>query len=258
MFDLIRIPPSAFTNLIKPSRNIVEVETGPHITKSGIIASKNYWADGQVFIKMEAPSVDSIMKLILDNRHNLVSILREGEVDRQTEFARKYRDIVIGDNFLMKHQILVDLPKGYQVRVDTGNFVWTQFDPAEATFGLLFWSMPYINESQLEYSTLMDLTNRYLKPRVPGPEKGSYMAIEQQAPVSTRALTVNGNFTRELRGLWATEGAFMGGPFISWNYIDEKRNRVVTAFGFVYAPNKNKRNHVRKVEGILKTVDFPD
>jgi hypothetical protein len=68
----------------------------------------------------------------------------------------------------------------------------------------------------------------------------------------------NGNFVREMRGLWEVKVDFMGGPFISWSMVDEKRNRIVTAFGFVYAPKIDKRNQVRKLEGILKGIDFPD
>jgi len=69
---------------------------------------------------------------------------------------------------------------------------------------------------------------------------------------------VNGNFVTEMRGLWETVGDFMGGPFISWSFVDEKRSRIVTAFGYVYAPKVAKRNPIRKVESVLKTIDFPD
>jgi hypothetical protein len=234
----------------------VQVEVGPNIPKSSFGAAKDYWADGQVLIRMLAPNSDSIMKLIQNNRQNLVNILRAGEVDRQMNYAVEYRNDYLGDQILNKHKIRVSLPQGYQIRMETGNFVWTQFDRPGATFGVLFWSVPYIHESQVEFMTLEDSTNRRLKQCVPGPSKGSFMVIKQQ--VSTRALTVNGNFVRELRGLWETEGAFMGGPFISWNIVDEKRSRIVTVFGFVYSPNTGKRNNIRKIEGILQTVDFPD
>jgi hypothetical protein len=60
--------------------------------------------------------------------------------------------------------------------------------------------------------------------------------------VITRTFTWNGNYVREMRGLWEVKVDFMGGPFISWTMVDEKRNRIVTAFGFVYAPKIGKRN----------------
>ena len=62
----------------------------------------------------------------------------------------------------------------------------------------------------------------------------------------------------ELRGLWRTENAFMGGPFLSYTVLDEKRNRVVTAEGFVFAPSLDKRNYVRELEAIIQSVEIID
>jgi len=47
---------------------------------------------------------------------------------------------------------------------------------------------------------------------------------------------------------------FMGGPFVSYTVIDKKRNRVVTVYGYVFAGNQDKRNYVRQVEAVLKTL----
>jgi len=125
----------------------------------------------------------------------------------------------------------------------------------------LLWSYPYTSEKQLELPDLQMFTNKFLEPRVPGPsapKKKSYMRIVPEVKVISRTFTLNGNFVREMRGLWEVKIDFMGGPFISWTQVDEKRDRIVTAFGFVYAPKIGKRNPIRKVESILKTIEFPD
>ena len=62
----------------------------------------------------------------------------------------------------------------------------------------------------------------------------------------------------ELRGLWRTEKAFMGGPFLSYTVLDEKRNRIITAEGFVFAPSLDKRNYVRELQAIIQTVEIID
>jgi len=97
-----------------------------------------------------------------------------------------------------------------------------------------------------------------LKPRVPGGQPGSYMAIEFEAPIHSKTFEHKGNFVREIKGLWEMEGGFMGGPFVSWTMVDEKRDRLVTAFGFVFAPKYEKRNHIRKIESLIRTIEFPD
>jgi len=67
---------------------------------------------------------------------------------------------------------------------------------------------------------------------------------------------LNNRYTVEMRGLWKTEGAFLGGPFVSYTTVDTIRNRVVTVDGFVYGGKKTKRNLIRQVEAILTTLEF--
>ena len=258
MFDLIHIPPTAFGNMIRPARNLILTEIGPHITKAEIIATKDYWAADQYLMRLHAPDKESFIQLIEENRETIVNTFREGEVDRQAAFNRRYQNVPLATQLSSKHQIDIAFPKGFEARIDTGNFIWVQYDPQDIIQGVLIWSTPYTDESQLEYNRLITSIDQYMKPRVPGPAIGSYMALELDYPISTRAFTLDSVYVRELKGLWETEGAFMGGPFVSWTLVDEKRDRLVTTFGFVYAPRTNKRNHIRKVESILKTIRFPD
>jgi len=258
MFNTVHLPPSALTNIIRPARNLIIIDVNSQHTKAEFKAYKDYWADGQILIRINAPDRDQLMNLIVKNQAEIVETLREGEVNRQTEYCRKYRNEELAAQLLRKHEIIASFPKGFEPRLDTGNFTWIHFDPADMTLGVLIWEYPYTDQSQLAYANLLAFTDQHLKPRVPGPSKGSYMALVFDFPVLTRTLTVNGNYAVELKGLWETQGDFMGGPFISWSYVDEKRSRIVTAFAYVYAPNKDKRDQVRKLEGILKTFDFPD
>ena len=50
----------------------------------------------------------------------------------------------------------------------------------------------------------------------------------------------------------------MGGPFVNITQLDEKRNRIVTVEGFVYAPGNDKRDLLQQVEAIIYTLDFTD
>jgi hypothetical protein len=258
MFDLVRIPTNAFNNMIRPARNLIIVEVDPIHTKPEIRAFKDYWSAEQILIRLNAPDAGQLMTLIDENRNSLVETLRDGEVNRQLAYNRKYQNVELARQLLANHQIISSFPKEFESRLDTGNFAWIHYDPAEMTQGVLIWTYPYTNQSQVEYAELLSFTDKHLKPRVPGPSRGSYMSIDLDFPVSSRTLEVNGNFVTELKGLWETDGDFMGGPFISWSFIDEKRSRIVTVFGYVYAPKIAKRNPVRKVESLLKTIDFPD
>jgi len=51
---------------------------------------------------------------------------------------------------------------------------------------------------------------------------------------------------------------FMGGPYVSINELDASNQRVVVAFGYVYAPSKNKRNLLRQVEAMVYSLKMND
>ncbi len=261
MFNVLQLPTSALNNTVRPARNLMIVDVGSQVTKPEIKFLKNYWADEQILIWIYSPDRDQLVKLLTENSQAILNTLRDGEVDRQLAYYFKFRNQALSDQLLKNHEIVVSFPKGFVAKVDTGNFAWVQFDPAAETQGVLLWSYPYTSEKQLELPELQAFTDQFLEPRVPGPsapQKKSYMRIVPDVKVMTRTFTYNGNFVREMRGLWEVKTDFMGGPFICWTMVDEKRNRIVTAFGFVYAPKVGKRNLIRKVEGLLKTVDFPD
>jgi hypothetical protein len=66
------------------------------------------------------------------------------------------------------------------------------------------------------------------------------------------------DYAVEMRGLWRVEHDFMGGPFVSYTFVDWRKNQIVTVFGYVYQPNKAKRNLLRQVEAIIYSTRFYD
>jgi hypothetical protein len=54
------------------------------------------------------------------------------------------------------------------------------------------------------------------------------------------------------------ENALMGGPFMSLTMYDEKRDRIVTVDGYVFAPYFRKMEYMREVEAILRSFTFAD
>ena len=112
-------------------------------------------------------------------------------------------------------------------------------------------------DNMLYDTSLIAVRNRMCKAYVGGPADGSYMTTDMHEGITTfRSFTFHGRYTAELRGLWRTEGDFMGGPFVSLTQYDEKHQRIVTVDGYVYAGKKDKRNYMRQVEAIMSTMAF--
>jgi len=258
MFDVIQVPPDAFSNIFRSHRNIIFVEIDTTLTQPVIKIERDYWARGQLLMRLGAPSKEAFATLLYEKDDFIVETIRDAEIDRQIGLNRKMENPELVNQLKRNHNLIVQFPKGYTARVDTGNFVWIQHDPEELMMGVFIYHYPYQDESQIAYENLLQTTDQWLKPRVIGGPKNSYMAIEMEAPLYSKAFEFNGNYVREIKGLWEMENDFMGGPFVSWSFVDVKNNRIVTLFGFVYAPKYKKRNHIRKIESLLRTVSFSD
>ena len=72
----------------------------------------------------------------------------------------------------------------------------------------------------------------------------------------SRELTFKGGYAVEMRGLWRMENHFMGGPFVSLSVLDPDGDNIIHAFGYVFAPNFNKREYLREVEAMIKSLTW--
>ena len=259
MFDVIQVPPTGFGNIFRANRNIIIVSINDTLEKAAMRIDRSYWAKQQLLIRMTAPNQEELIDLMVNKDDFLRNTIRDTEIDRDVYLNNKYENTELVNSLIRKHDVVVQFSKGWQPRLDTNNFVWVQYNPPQITQAVLIYYYPYTDESQIEYENLIPRTEEWLKTWVPGPSKGSYMTLElEHAPLYSKVFTKDGHYVREIKGLWDMHNDSMGGPFISWSFIDEKNSRIVTVFGFVYAPKYQKRNHIRKVESLLKSVKFPD
>ena len=259
MFDLTQIPPASFGNMFRANRNIIIVTIDSKLEEAVFRIEEDYWAKHQLLIRLAAPSKEQLAVLIYERGDFLVETMRETEVKREIFFNNKFENTELKNHLISKHQISMQFQKGWQKKMDTDDFVWMTQTPQNVQQHVLIKTYPYNNEKQISFEGLLIDTEKWLKEYVPGPSDGSYMCFEiGQAPIYSRVFEKDGIYIREIKGLWKVQNDFMGGPFISWSFIDQERNRLVTVLGQVYAPKTDKRNHIRRVESILHTVIFPD
>jgi hypothetical protein len=63
-------------------------------------------------------------------------------------------------------------------------------------------------------------------------------------------------YTKEMRGMWKVVNDFMGGPFLSYTFVDNRTGKLVTVEGFYYEPNQKKRNMMLQLEAIAYSLKF--
>ena len=228
------VDPSQFDGLLTYVRNILIVNIDPSIyTKASISYENDRWAKGQVVVTLNAPSPEAIIEYSQAHPKALVDFFVKVEMNR-----------AIGQ-----------LEKDYYR--DTTDFFWASNNANTGRTDLIVYTFPYTDPNTFTAEYLVAKRDSVLKENLPGAFPESYMTTESRFGVDYTPITVNGKYCGVLRGLWKMVGDMMGGPFVSHVRLDEKNNRVVVAEGFVFAPETDKRNFIRRIEAALYTLRLP-
>ena len=253
IFDLVNIPRSAFSGILKSHRNIllIEIKTG---VKPSITIRKDAWATPQLVISIMAPDAASFTQLIKKNKKRLIDAIETIERNRLITKYASLEKKSISEKLLKKFHLSMTVPKGYEIAKEAENIIWIRRETPETSQGILIYHYANTGSNIFTKENIITVRDSVTKLHIPGPTEGSYMTTMHDYPVTIRSMNFYGFRAVETRGLWDVHGDFMGGPFISYTLIDEQRNRVVVAEGYVYAPKFNKRNYLRQLEAILYSL----
>ncbi len=251
------MPLDAFSALVKRERNLFLVSIGDHIEKSNISVKYNKWSNPQIVITVQARNIDEFIELLGRNAEVIRNRFIAAERDRLVSTYKNLTDPKIRTQLSEKYKLKLAVPAGYKLDVSDTGFVWLSQETPTSTQGILIWEYSYSDTAAFNLNNLVYIRDSITMHNVPGPKEGSFMTTEKiMQPIHYKESMLNNRYTVEMRGLWKTEGAFLGGPFVSYTTVDTIRNRVVTVDGFVYGGKKTKRNLIRQVEAILTTLEF--
>lgn len=257
MFTLIFIPENNFSKYLQSHHNILFIDINPAYTKSKVETLKNTWAQPQRVIKIKAGSDSACINLAVKHAAAIRELFNQCERARYSVANKVNRNTAIEKTLADDFGIKMTIPKDFYKAKQTSEFIWLRHETNTYSIGLLIYTVPYIDSSQTSPTALLDLRDKITRQHIPGPADGSYMTLERNIipPVTTKILFKD-LYALESRGLWRTEGDFMGGPFINYSIVDSPRHRIVVFDGYVYYPNKSKRNYIRQLESIIWEAQF--
>lgn len=258
IFNVVNVPPEVFKTF-ETTRNIILTRILSSVTEPSVTMQYDVWAKPQVVISVQAPDEAAFVKIFAEKSDMIIAaILRAEKMRLMTIYTeRKYKEQTISDSLINQHKFNLNIPKGYDIVKDTSDFVWIRYESPLTSQGILAYWYPYVSDSAFVTSSLLQKRDSILRRKVPGAIPGSYMSTEKRFIVS-HTFKHRGNYTVEIRGLWKTEGDFMGGPFVSLSTLDLARKRVLTVEGYLYSPKYNKRDYLRQLEAMIYSVSFPD
>jgi hypothetical protein len=266
MFDLYQHPPSTFNKTLKPFRNIILIDIADNINYKTpqLKVMKERFAKDQLMIKIGVTSKNAFHEVFEENVDKIVRLFNEAELERTIKYFERFNNAEVRDKILADKNVRMLIPDNCDLLENREDFVWVSRDMSrskggrmhDVQQGILIYEYPYLDDSTFTKNYLLNVRDSILKANVPGPVDSSWMTTSYVYDPVFRPINLDNEYATEIRGLWRVENAFMGGPFISVSRVDEKRGRVVTAEGYVFAPKFDKREYLREVEAVVKSMEF--
>lgn len=257
-FKLMNVGQGNFNDLFQKARNILILDVDKSIKEPLIETQKNKWVQPQRIIRIQAPNQQELISFFNQNAEGIRELLSESERNRIQAAYKKTQNAELEQTIKKKLGLDIIIPQGFYLAVDKDNFMWLRKETVDYSQGILLYVRPYESQKQLSPKEIIAARDSITKTYIPGENPNTWMIVEQRPnimpPVYDTLSDFNGNYAVETRGLWKMFNDFLGGPFLSYTVVDAKNNRLVTAEGFVFYPNKKKRDQVYQLESILYTL----
>lgn len=260
LFDLVNIPKSSYesTEMFRKHRNVVICDINPE-NSNKVYKHTDLVAEPQIvydFAAKDRAALDSLLRkyypLLLEDLY-------------RTEYRRIKR--IYSKDFNAHAMSFVRKTYGFDLTVPaeyeiappaTKDFAWIRKETKDYSQDVLIYVEPYLNENQFDEEVILRHMDTMLRRHVPGPADGSYIGSDHRLPFFTKSTQVDGQYATQVRGVYRCFGDFYSGPFVTYAVLSPDKKNVVLLMAFIYSPRKDKRDLLMQVDGIARTLDFPN
>ncbi len=259
LYKLVNITSDKLSDMFKKHRNIIIVESNPQLEEAVVETRNNLWSNPQRVIKITAPTAESWAAAFETNKTGFRILFDRTERERLMNIFRPTNNATLVEELYKHMGIQMIIPEGYFMAKKEPGFAWIRREAVDMSQALLIWEMPYRDTFDLNPARLLAVRDSITRKHIPGPTPGSFMSTDKEfvPPMVTYTDQFVTDYAVEQRGMWIVVGDFMGGPFVSYTVVNPITQKLLTVEGYVYAPNKDKRDLLRQLEALLFSLRFP-
>ena len=257
-FKVAHLNIDALNDMFKKHRNLIIAKIDKDIKNPLVETQKNWESEPQFVIRITASSPESWVRTFDTQKDGLKLMFDNNERERFQEFFRPTRDHKIIQQLKKRFGVTMNVPEGYFIGIDKDDFMWIRKETADMSMAFMIYELPYRDTADLNPDNIIKVRDSIVKKYIPGPIDGSYMTTDKEflKPAFKTLPNFPAGYAVETRGLWNVVGDFMAGPFVSYSIVNPESDKIVTAEGWIYYPNKNKRDLLRQQESILYSLRF--
>lgn len=255
-FRISYTDPMYYDQTLKLFRNIIIVDIQDIYSTPKIKYARDVYASPQMIMTIQAPNEEEFEKYVAANKQTIIDFFVKAEMNRQINYLKDKHNKYISQMVDSIFGCDVWLPAELIGSKKGEDFFWASTNTATADMNFVMYSYPYIDKNTFTKDYFIRKRDSVMKVNIPGAKEGMYMATDTNF-VDVKNIGVQGDYSMEARGLWQMHGDMMGGPFVSHSRVDTVNNRVVVVEGFIYSPDKLKRNLMRQLEASLYSLRLP-
>lgn len=257
-FRVVHIDPSGFRNILQHHRNVLMVEKGPLPDgKNYALTFKNdLYAKPQLVMHLRAVDDAWLDSAVVTMSEAILDKLSKEELARSVSAYSGMREMKVTRDLREHMGITIPLTDDYFIARKESGYTWIRRETVHMSQGFQIYRFPYTSDTAFKPLSVIALRDSLSELYIPGPSAGSFMTTDKVYPVSYKDITLNNQYAVELRGLWRTEGDFMGGPFLTYLIHDKSRGELIFIDAFIYAPRFKKREYVKQMQAMVHAISF--
>lgn len=255
LFDAVNVKPAAFSNIFRTHRNIFMLNVDPGAEEK-LEVRQDVWATPQVVVSLTVKDTARAHEILTTKSEKLTGYFLDKEKERNVNTYTKQKDRVLCESVKEAMGVNIAFPQSFTTSRKEKDFMWISQETRDLTLGILIYKFPYTDTETFTKEYIMDKRDEMTQKYIIGEVEGSYMKIYRDYPIPFEEISLNNLYAARINGLWNMEGDFMGGPFVTYELLNEAKNEVVLIDAFVFAPRMDKRNYIRQLESVISTIRF--
>lgn len=224
----------------------------------GTHLARDRWAQGQIIFFIYGFGHEKLAECFREKYGAIATRIREH--DREQLDAATYLNGINGpliDSLRNALGLGLKIPGEFVLASNRNNIFWLRSEYTESSHNLVITRVDYQDQAQLTNSSVRMLRDSFCREVVRTRTPGSYMYInDKDLPLLYYQEEIRGRYARIMRGVWEMSDDYMGGPFTTWLILSEDQRSIYFIDAWVYAPGKEKRDYMQRLEHIVSSIGF--
>ncbi len=228
--------------------------------KQYAFVKKDFHARNQTVVFMAAETMDQLQNAIVRESPQLLYFFKHAWEQREellVRYADRQEDLE--QRFLEDYGWTLCIPKAWFVGKDSSelNVVWLRRKvPVDTERWLLVHWIDNASPAMLTGETVLDMRDSLTEILYRTVDDSAWVQIDRENYLQVETDNFLGHYAIRVQGLWRMSDRSMGGPFMTYVFLDTLSQRLYMLDGSVFAPGYEKKKLILDTDAMLHTFSY--